>query len=235
VGLVAFFAFVPEAVRILTSQSVAALAAIGPFVPAHNAFNGLPREIPVVAVESAPEPDISLVTVDQVAGARLATEHLLRLGCETVFHVAGPNDWPAACARTAGRMEALSRAGAQVIPPLQGDWTARSGYRAGQLLAQMPHARAIFAANDHMALGVVRALHDRGRQVPGDVAVVGFDDTPESAFFIPPLTTISQDNQGLGNAAVQLLVDQLQMGAKRQDKVLIAPDLDCRQSSRWAT
>ena len=136
----------------------------------------------MVAVEVDAEPNISVVTVDQFARARLATGHLLGTGCETVFHVAGPNEWPEPGPRTAGWVEALERAGAEVIPPLLGDCTTCLGYRAGQLLAQVPGGRSIFAANDHVALGVLRALHDRGRQVPDDVAVVGFDDTPESAF-----------------------------------------------------
>ena len=117
--------------------------------------------------------------------------------------------------RTAGWRAALQDAGADVTPPFSGDWSARSGYQAGQVLAQIPDARAIFVANDHMALGVLRALHDRGRRVPEEVAVVGFDDTPESAYFIPPLTTVRQDFQRVGRAAVQLLVGQLSRGQKQ--------------------
>jgi DNA-binding LacI/PurR family transcriptional regulator len=107
----------------------------------------------------------------------------------------------------------------------------RGGCDAGQVLAQIPDARAIFVANDHMALGVLRALHERGRRVPEDVSVVGFDDTPESAYFIPPLTTVRQDFQRVGRAAVRLLVDQLTSGTKRKDRVLIDPELVCRKSS----
>jgi DNA-binding LacI/PurR family transcriptional regulator len=112
-----------------------------------------------------------------------------------------------------------------------GDWSARSCYEAGQLLSQISDATAIFVANDHMALGALRALHERGRRVPEDVAVVGFDDTPESAYFIPPLTTVRQDFERVGRAAVQLLVDQLSTGTTRRDRVVIDPELICRQSS----
>ena len=86
-------------------------------------------------------------------------------------------------------------------------------------------------ANDHMALGLLRALHDRGRRVPEEVAVVGFDDTPESAYFIPPLTTVRQDFQRVGRAAVQLLVGQLTGGKSRPERVVIDPELVCRQST----
>ena len=114
---------------------------------------------------------------------------------------------------------------------MYGDWSARSGYNAGQVLAQVPDPRAIFVANDQMALGVLRALYERGRRVPEDVSVVGFDDTPESAYFIPPLTTVRQDFQRVGRAAVQLLLDQLATGARSRDRVLINPELICRKSS----
>ncbi len=98
------------------------------------------------------------------------------------------------------------------MPPLSGDWSALSGYEAGQVLARIPDIHAIFVANDQMALGVLRALHERGRRVPEDVAVVGFDDTPEAACFVPPLTTVRQDFRELGQVAVQILVDQLMAG-----------------------
>jgi DNA-binding LacI/PurR family transcriptional regulator len=222
---------VGEAVRRLTSQAVEGLAVIAPFASAHDALAYLPTGTPVVAVEGDPEGDVAVVTVDQAAGARLATQHLLAAGYETVFHVAGPVEWLEARGRAAGWRATLEAAGADVTPPLYGDWSARSGYNAGQVLAQIPDARAIFVANDHMALGVLRALNERGRRVPEDVSVVGFDDTPESAYFIPPLTTVRQDFQRVGRAAVQLLVDQLTTGTPRRDRVQIDPELVCRRSS----
>ena len=222
---------VRDAVRRLTSQSVEGVAVIAPFSSAHDALAFLPTGTPVVAVEGDPEGDVSVVTVDQVAGARLATQHLLALGRGTVFHVAGPAEWLEARARTAGWRQALVDAGAEVTPPMTGDWSASSGYHAGQLLAQVPDAHAIFVANDHMALGVLRALHDRGRRIPDDVAVAGFDDIPESGYFIPPLTTVRQDFQHVGAAAVQILVDQLADGHWRHERVVIEPTLVCRASA----
>jgi DNA-binding LacI/PurR family transcriptional regulator len=220
-----------EAVHRLMSQAVEGLALITPFASAHEALDHLPSGTPIVAVEGDPEGDVSVVTVDQVAGARLATEHLLAAGHGTVFHVAGPGEWLEAEGRVEGWRQALGAAGAAVTPPLQGDWTARSGYEAGQVLAQIPGASAIFAANDNMALGVLRALHDRGRRVPEEVAVVGFDDTPDSEYFIPPLTTVRQDFQSVGAAAVQILVDQLADGGRDREHVVIQPQLVCRAST----
>jgi DNA-binding LacI/PurR family transcriptional regulator len=220
-----------EALRRLTAQSVDGIAIIAPFGAARDALSDLVTGIPVVAVEGDTGADISVVMVDQVAGAKLATEHLLSAGYETVFHIAGPEEWLEAKGRVTGWREALEAAGADVLPPLSGDWTARSGYEAGQVLAKIPDARAVFVANDQMALGVLRALSERGRRVPDDVAVVGFDDIDESAYFIPPLTTVRQDFQRVGTAAVQVLLEQLAAGTKRKQRVVIEPELVCRQST----
>ncbi|HTV12997.1 MAG TPA: LacI family DNA-binding transcriptional regulator [Acidimicrobiales bacterium] len=222
---------VREAVRRLTSQSVEGLAVIAPFSSAREALTYLPIGTPVVAVEGDPEAGTSVVTVDQVAGARAATQHLIAGGCKTVHHVAGPWEWLEARGRVAGWRQALEEAGAEITPPLSGDWSARSGYQVGHVLAQVPDAHGIFVANDQMALGVLRALHERGRRVPGDVAVVGFDDIPESAYFTPPLTTVRQDFQRVGEAAVQILVDQLTKGEREQTRVVIDPMLVCRGST----
>ena len=85
---------------------------------------------------------------------------------------------------------------------LPADWCAASGYRCGQMLARMPEVTAVFAANDHLALGVLRALHERGRRVPEEISVVGFDDVPEAAYFIPPLTTVRPDFDAVARAGL---------------------------------
>ncbi len=221
---------VRQALRRLTSQSVEGLAVIAPYTSAHEVVSSLPRGFPAVVVEGNPNGHVPVVSVDQALGARLATEHLLAQGRGEVFHVAGPDNWLDAQLRTEAWMGVLREAGLTVNPPIVGDWTARSGYEAGQLLAQVPNARAIFAANDPMALGLLLALQERGRRVPDDVAVVGFDDTPESAFFLPPLTTVRQDFERAGQVAVQVLMEQL-AGTGTPDQQLIPPTLVVRQST----
>ena len=99
--------------------------------------------------------------------------------------------------------------GAAPPPLLHGDWTARSGYATGVKIAGMPSVTAVLAANDQMATGVLLALHERGRRVPADVSVVGFDDTPEAAYLIPPLTTMRQDLESVGRLAVAMLLDEM--------------------------
>src|SRR5690606_31941843 len=91
-------------------------------------------------------------------------------------------------------------AGVAVLPPIAGDWTADSGYRAGA--AVRPDTTAVICGNDQMALGLIHALADAGRGVPGEVSVVGFDDIPEAAHSLPPLTTVQQDSEEVGRPAV---------------------------------
>jgi DNA-binding LacI/PurR family transcriptional regulator len=113
---------------------------------------------------------------------------------------------------------------------IQADWSAASGYRAGQMLARMPEATAVFAANDHLALGILRALHERGRRVPEDISLVGFDDVPEAAYFIPPLTTVRPDFGAVAKASLALLLGQLQTGRSTNERHTIAPALVSRAS-----
>ncbi|MFI7062794.1 LacI family DNA-binding transcriptional regulator [Kribbella sp. NPDC050124] len=130
---------------------------------------------------------------DNTGAGRLATEHLLGLGHRTVWHVAGPQRWWAARERLEGWRQALAAAGVPEPPVLEGDWLPASGYEAGRQLARNDEVTAIFVANDDMAIGVLRALAEAGRSVPGEVSIVGFDDIPSAAYLSPPLTTVPQD------------------------------------------
>ena len=169
--------------------------------------------VPVVVVEGDLSRAPWTVGVDQVAGARLATEHLLSLGHEQVMHVAGPQHWEEARARLAGWSESVHAAGLRPLEPLLGDWTAASGYALGQVLGERQDVTAVFVANDHMAIGVLRALWEAGRSVPEEFSVVGFDDIPESGFLIPPLTTVRQDFDAVG----RLAIDTLQVAMRPED------------------
>jgi len=117
---------------------------------------------------------------------------------------------------------------------VSGDWSARSGYEAGLHLLENPEVTAIFCANDHMALGVLRALNEAGRGIPGDISVVGFDDIPEASYFTPPLTTVRQDFGELGRRGLELLVAQVEGEAGSKERVLVAPELVLRGSTAAA-
>ena len=195
--------------------------------------------VPVVVVEGDLSRAPWTVGVDQVAGARLATEHLLELGHRQVMHVAGPQHWVEARARLSGWRATLHDAGLRPPEPLLGDWTPASGYAAGRVLAEQQDVTAVFVANDHMAIGVLRAFSEAGRRVPADVSVVGFDDIPESGFLIPPLTTVRQDFNAVGRLAIDTLqvamrpetADGADLGVASRRGRLISPELVLRAST----
>ncbi|WP_141975263.1 LacI family DNA-binding transcriptional regulator [Saccharothrix saharensis] len=189
-------------------QWVAGIVVIAPTASAHDAVDTVPPGLPLVMVDGDPERSTPLVTVDQEAGAVAATRHLLEAGHRTVWHVSGPPDWFDSAGRIKGWRSVLDEAGAEVPPVVPADWSAASGYRAGQMLARMSEVTAIFAANDHLALGILRAMSERGRRVPEDVSLVGFDDVPEAAYFIPPLTTVRPDFDAVARDALDLLMAQ---------------------------
>ena len=172
----------------------------------------LPPGLPVVVIDSTTRTDYPVVDSDQAASSRLATEHLLALGHRTVWHVAGPATSYSAIRRRDAWSSTLRAAGREVPEVLQGDWTAESGYRSGLSIARRDDITAVFASNDQMALGLMRALHEAGRDVPRDLSVVGCDDTTESASFWPPLTTVHQDFEEQGRRAVQTLVTEIEQG-----------------------
>jgi DNA-binding LacI/PurR family transcriptional regulator len=221
---------VSAAVERHLDQRVAGLVVIAPVASAGEALDAMPADVPLVTIDGDPHRNTALVTVDQLAGARAATQHLLDSGHETVWHVSGPAEWFDSAGRVRGWRETLEAAGAKVPPLVPADWSAASGYRAGQMLARMPEVTAIFAANDHLALGVLRALHERGRRVPDDVSLVGFDDVPEAAYFIPPLTTVRPAFDAVAQASLDLLLRQIETGEPGTQRMTIEPTLVRRES-----
>ena len=209
----------------LMSQGVAGIILLLPVRLAEDVIDVVPPEVPVVTVDGPPDRRGANVLVDQHAGAILATEHLLDHGHTGVWHVAGPETWNDSRARESGWSSVLAARGLEAPPVIRADWSPRSGYRAGQLLARIPDCTAVFATNDHVALGLCRALAEHGRRVPEDVSVVGYDDVPESEFFSPPLTTVRQDFVQLGQEGLGLLVEQIRAGERGVRQVLIDPVL----------
>lgn len=150
------------------------------------------------------------VDVDNVGGARQATEHLLARGRRRVGMISGLPDTQASRARHRGYREAMVLAGLRPIPPEHGDFTEPSGAAAmAALLKREPDTDGVFAANDNMAAGALRALRGAGRAVPRDVAVVGFDDLDIAQIAEPSLTTVHQPIQALGNETARMLVGRI--------------------------
>jgi DNA-binding LacI/PurR family transcriptional regulator len=224
-------ASVTSAVGRLRTQGVDGIVVIAPQDSAAQTLLHLPSGVPIVAVEAGPGGDVPLVEIDQVEGARLVTRHLLELGHRTVWHVSGPRDWLEAQDRERGWRATLEAAGAPAPPVLVGDWSPSSGYEFGRRLAKDPNVTAVFVANDQMALGVLRALHEAGRSVPGEISVAGFDDIPEAAFFMPPLTTVKQDFNEMGRRSLHLLLEQIEAGDRAPARETVAPELIVRGST----
>ncbi|HEX4812726.1 MAG TPA: LacI family DNA-binding transcriptional regulator [Nonomuraea sp.] len=221
---------VEDGVQRLRAQAVDGVIIVAPHESAADGLRHLPPEMPVVAVDAGDDIPVPVVKVDQRAGAVRATRHLISLGHETVWHVAGPADWLDANDRIDGWRGVLESAGRPVPEVLRGDWSSRSGYRLGRLLAADPGVTAVFVANDQMALGVLRALRESGRRVPEDVSVAGFDDVPEAAYYWPPLTTVRQDFGEVGRHAFHLLLDRM-AGAEPEARRLVEPELIVRDST----
>ncbi len=194
---------------------------------------------PIVWLTMQPRPDLDVVAVDNRCGARKAARHLTEEGCRHIGIITGPSDWWEARERLAGWREALSQAGLAADAQLmvEGDWSAESGDRGLEsLLTRLPILDGVVCCNDQMALGALGAVRRCGRKVPEDLALVGFDDIPESAHFWPPLTTVHQDLVRAGQIAVQEL-DRF-IRARRQGELnvkigarLLEPELVVRSSS----
>jgi len=214
----------------LLTQSVEALVVIAPQVRVLEAIRELDITVPYVTLQDADVGGAAhSMSVDQVAGARLATQHLIDLGHTEIMHISGPQDWIEAEARMQGYLGAISDSDMRTRAPILGDWTAHFGYYAGLELLRFRDFTALFAGNDQMALGFIHACWDSGLDVPGDISVVGFDDIPEAAHFYPPLTTVRQNFAEIGRRAVSLLLSQLQ-GVPVEQKP-IEPELIVRRST----
>jgi DNA-binding LacI/PurR family transcriptional regulator len=229
---------VVRALSRLEDQSVEGVVALATQEDAVRALTAGLRALPAVFVgglAGASEADAPAVGTDQLTGARDATRHLLDLGHRTVHHLAGPQDWLDGRWRVEGWREALRAADAPEPELVEGDWSARSGYvGVREMLAADPSLTAIFAANDQMALGALRALDEVGRRVPDDVSIVGFDDIPEAEFFRPPLTTVRQHFAESGQLAVHLLLGLIRpedAAAGTAPPPLVPTELMIRRSS----
>lgn len=173
---------------------------------------------------------VDSVGIDNLGGGYMATRHLIELGHTKILHIAGPVTSSEAQNRRRGYEQAMKEAGLEPAI-VQGDWTAETGFRIGiELNLELTGYTGIFTANDQLSLGMLKAFNMRGLKVPTDVSLVGFDDIPESPYFNPPLTTIRQDFNQLGEVAIELLLSDL-AGTKRKKVETLKPTLVVRDSA----
>jgi DNA-binding LacI/PurR family transcriptional regulator len=222
---------IEAAIDHLMYQAVEGLVVIAPQVRVFDALEDMLLDVPFVTLQSTGRLDDHALSVDQIAGARLATRHLIELGHRSIYHLAGPQDWIEAEARMRGFLDEMGAMDVPTTAPILGDWTADFGYHAGRELLRVRDFTAIFSSNDQMALGLMHAIREAGLTVPGDVSIVGFDDIPEARHFWPPLTTVRQDFAELGRRCIALLLSELAGERTAAYVGTIQPELIVRAST----
>ncbi|WP_083941765.1 LacI family DNA-binding transcriptional regulator [Sanguibacter suarezii] len=215
----------------LMDQAVEGIVVIAPHAAVVDAVRAFHDRLPMVVVAAIPDPpeSVTTVSVDQGLGARLIVRHLAELGHQEVLHLAGPHDWLDADARASAWADECTRLGFSVSEPIEGDWSGNRGYEVGLELARSGPPTAIFAANDQLALGLLRAFNESGLRVPQDVSVVGFDDITGADNFIPPLTTIRPGFDALGTRIIETLLGVLE--GRSTGPAVLEPELVVRGST----
>ena len=214
----------------LIAQAVEGIIVIAPADRVLDEIAAIGVGVPYVTLQAGRDHAENELSVDQIAGARAATRHLIELGHRHIVHLSGPLEWIEALARLRGYEQELTEAGLPVPEVVLGDWTAARGYEAGLKLLADPSVTAVFASNDQLALGLYHAAHERGRDIPGEVSVVGFDDIPEAAHFWPPLTTVRQDFTELARRCMARLLTEID-GRSEPTPGNIQPELIVRAST----
>jgi len=190
------------------------------------------RGVPILQIGNRLGDTIPSAVIDQFQGSRLATQHLIDLGHRHIAEITGPLEWYDALERHQGWRIALETSRLDATLYVSGDWTAAGGYRMAQhLLAAGRPFTGLVVANDQMALGAIQALSHAGLPVPDQVSVVGFDDIPEAAYFVPPLTTVHQDFAALGAQSVEYLIQLIEAPGTTPYQRVLHPTLVLRQST----
>ncbi len=199
-----------------------------------NKFMEAQLSVPIIQVRNRPGSELPSVIIDQSAGSRLAVQHLIDQGHRQIAEISGPLQWHEAALRHEAYLTtlALNRLTPAVVVEAA-QWMPASGYEAAQKLIESGQPfSALVTGNDYLALGAILALTDHGLNIPEDVSIVGFDDTPEAAFFRPPLTTIKQDYEAMGQQSIQYLIDLIDNPETHLHQRVIPPRLVERRSTR---
>ncbi|MFC4456713.1 substrate-binding domain-containing protein [Deinococcus sonorensis] len=200
---------VPDIVQSIRQLGQLEICGLILVIPFHTAelVQHLDMTFPVVLVNATTDVPATTVSIDHQEGSAAATRHLIDLGHRRILHIGGPSLWIDAELRHQGYLQALQQCGLEALPLYRGDWTSAGGFNAAQCAMQAGELfTAVLAGNDQMALGVLQALRQQGRRVPQEVSVVGFDSTPESAFYEPALTSVLQDFDLVGKKCLDELL-----------------------------
>jgi LacI family transcriptional regulator len=207
---------------------------IVPMMPMAEDFEELSRlcnDIPFVQVGARLGAELPSVLYDQVQGARLAVEHLIKLGHQQIAEISGPLQNHDGADRHESYLEVLQEHGLDGLS-IEGDFSIDGGYQSmKRLLASGETFTAVFIANDSMAFGAHSALREAGLRVPEDISLVSFDDIPEAAHFVPKLTTIRQDFQLLGRLSIEYLLSMIENPNTPIHQRVLQPQLIIREST----
>lgn len=189
-------------------------------------------DIPFIQIDVKAKPGVASVVIEQAYGTKLAVGHLIGLGHSQIAEISGPLNWYDAIMRHQSWVDTMARHGLPHHMSVEGSWSSQSGYEGVQaLLNGGAEFTGLVVANDQMALGAIAALNERGLRIPEDVSVVGFDDIPESAYFLPALTTVHQDFEALGEQAVEYLVSLIKNPEITVHQRVLYPQLIIRNST----
>lgn len=186
---------------------------------------------PIIQIDSQRGLEIPSVVLDDYSGVVQSMNYLIEMGHTQFCEIAGPQNWFSAQTRHQACVDVLAERGLPPPPWVAANWSASGGYRAMKKLLDMGESfSAVVCANDHMALGALRALYEAGLHVPQDVSIVGFDDVPEAAYLIPPLTTVSQNYIQLGITAFEYLMQVMDAPETPLQQRVIMPKMLLRES-----
>jgi len=220
-------------IKELMNDGVDGIVIIAPQVSGAQELSDVVGTFPAVLVENESSASLPSVNVDQLYGAYEVTKHLVNLGHKFIAHISGPKDWYESGKRLQGFKKAVKEKKLDDSLVWEGDWSSSSGYNAAKKILKNQKITAIFAGNDAMALGALKAVSEAGLQVPADISLVGFDDLPESPFFTPSLTTARQDFHEVGEQALAILLGLINKKKARMN-VAIKPEILIRDSTAKA-
>ena len=220
--------------ELVPSRRIEGVMVINPYIDQRTQH--LPDNFPTVFIGGHPRDglDVDAITLDDCGAARTAAHHLIELGHTRIAMITGPLVEDCTQDRITGYHRALKEAKLKANPALiiEGDWSASSAHRATLDLMKIKQPpTAVFAQNDRMALGALRAARDLGLNVPEQIAVIGLDDMPLASYFDPPLTTMRQDMFGIGRTAAQLLVRAIEQPQAKHQQLRQPAELIIRQST----
>jgi len=193
-----------------------------------------PPVLPIIQIRNQRGSTTPSVVIDQYYGSQLATQHLLDLGHRQIAEICAPLIYHEALSRHTAFVDTLNACG--ISPAMSvgaAEWMPRDGYMAAnQLLDRNANFSGLIISNDYLALGAILALNERDLHIPDDISIVGFDDAPESAYYMPPLTTIRQDYEALGTESIHYLVELINHQETSTHQRVLMPQLIVRQSTR---